>query len=77
MILTPDEVLLEEAKTRFPAGTHFVSLFGSTDYVKRTPVTNGKLGEPSYFLQNGEVFVMGYAAKRLIYTPTLGWAGTI
>ena len=77
MILTPDEALLEEAKKRFPAGTHFVSLFGATDYVKRTPVTNGKLGEPTYFVENREVRVIGYASTRLIYTPTLGWAGTI
>lgn len=77
MILTPEETLLEEAKTRFPVGTHFVSLFGATDYVKRTPVTNGKLGEATYFVENGEVRVVGYASTRLIYTPTLGWAGII
>jgi len=77
MILTPDESLLIEAEKLFPAGTHFVSLFGATDYVKRTPVNEGKLGVPTYTISNGEVFVQGYTGKRLIYTPTLGWAGII
>lgn len=77
MILTPEEALLEEAANRYPVGTHFVSLFGAKDYVKRTPLLNGQLGEPSYYIQHGEVFVQAYGGNRLIYTPTLGWAGII
>jgi len=78
MILSPKEALLIEAEKLFPAGTHFVSLHGAVDYVRRTPVDkNGELGEPTYYVTNGEVRVVAYAGTRLIYSPTLGWAGII
>ena len=75
MILNEQEALLEEARKRFPIGTTFISLFGTKDTVKR--LTPDSLESPVYITENHEILVKCYGGSRLIYSKTLGWAGTI
>jgi hypothetical protein len=53
---------------KFPPGTKFISLFGAPDTVSEK--------DDFIFSEDGDILVLGVRERRLIYTPSSGWANT-